>query len=240
MILRGSFPELHERPEIGRGRFFESYIQTYLDRDVSAIFGVEKLLEFQSFLELCAARTGQLLNLSNLARDASISVPTAREWIGILERTWQIVLLRPWHRSVSKRLIKTPKLHFLDTGLAAHLAKWETADTLMRSAVAGSFFETFVVSEIVKSYLCRGREPRFSFFRDREGHEVDLLIRGIGDAFHPVEIKLGASVGREDIRGVACLRKKIPHIGHGAVICLTDRPYGIDGETDALPVSAIG
>lgn len=239
VILSGAFPELHGRPDIDRETFYESYVQTYIDRDIREIFGVEKLSAFHRFLELCAARTGQLLNYSDLARDTGVSVPTATEWINILETTMQIFLLRPWHRSRSKRITKSPKLYLLDTGLAAHLGKWPTAETLMKSAAAGPFFETFVISEIVKSYLCRGKRPPCHFFRDREKHEVDLLIEHEGGEVYPVEIKLRSSVRPEDGRGMAYLRGRVPNVGRGAIVCLTDESCALDRETDVLSVSAI-
>ena len=138
-ILRGSYPVLSHKKAPVLSAFYNSYLQTYLDRDLRDIFNVAKISDFHKFLSLCAARTGQILNLSDLARDAGISFHAAKEWLGILEASLQVYLLAPYYRNVSKRLIKAPKLYFLDTGLAAYLAKWKTAETLSHGAMAVSY-----------------------------------------------------------------------------------------------------
>lgn len=237
-IFRGFFPSLTKRnaPEIER--FFNSYVQTYLDRDLRDIFNVSHLSTFHVFLQLCAARTGQILNYSTLARDAGVSVHAAREWIHILETSMQIYLLRPYYRNVSKRIIKSPKLYFLDTGLAAFLTKWKSPDSLMSGAMAGAFFETYVVGEIIKSYLYRGEEPPLYYFRDKEHHEVDILIER-NNVIYPIEIKMSSRVNESEINNIMYLRKKIPNVEKGAVICLAKDPLPIDRIHDAIPVGMI-
>jgi predicted AAA+ superfamily ATPase len=237
-ILRGSFPAFYRDNAPNPKRFYSSYVQTYLDRDIRDIFGIAKMETFHRFLELIAARTGQILNHSDLARDANISVPTAVEWISILENTMQIYLLRPYHSNFSKRLIKTPKLYFLDTGLAAYLTKWDSAEALRDSAMAGAFFETFVVSEIIKSYLFRGIEPPLHFFRDKEGHEIDLLIEK-NQKLYPVEIKMASRITPDHARHIYYLKKRNRKVAEGAIIGLVPHSGMLEREIEILPVDAI-
>ena len=218
--------------------FYSSYIQTYLDRDVSHIFGVEKMSEFHRFLELAAARTGQMLNYSDLARDAGVSVPTIREWISILESTMQIYLLRPYYSNISKRLIKSPKLYFLDTGLAAYLAKWDSAKTIRDSAVAGAFFETFVIGEIIKSYLFRGMQPPLYFYRDKEGHEVDFLIEK-NQKLYPIEAKMVSRIKPEDARHISYIKSKLKNVAQGAVVGFPSRSGALSRNVEIISVDVI-
>lgn len=237
-IFRGFFPALHARPAPPLETFYNSYIQTYLDRDLRDIFQVAKISEFHKFLQLCAARTGQALNLSELARDAAISVHAAKEWIGILEAGMQIYLLPPYYENISKRLIKAPKLYFLDTGLASYLTQWKTPETLMNGAMAGAMFETFAVSEIIKSYLARGQQPPLYYFRDKEGHEVDILIEREG-ILYPIEIKMASVIHGDDLRGIQYLRQKWPSVGPGTLVCLYSRNTAWDRENALFPASFI-
>jgi len=236
-ILRGSFPALWDETPLRREVFFSSYLQTYIDRDLRDIFGVTKLSEFHTFIQLCAARTGQVLNYSDLARDAGISVHAAREWINILISTRHIFLLEPYFANIGKRLIKSPKLYFLDTGLGCYLTKWNDAGSLQAGAMAGAFFETFVVSELVKSYLFRGHQIPLYYLRDQQGHEIDLLIAD-GQALYPVEIKLASSIKTRDIEHIRYYRSRLK-LGKGAVISSTLQPYALDAETQVLPFSSI-
>ncbi len=237
-IIRGSFPARYQ-PEAGSTEsFYNSYIQTYLERDIAQLFNVSKLADFQVFIQLCAARTGQTLNMSDLARDAGVSVPTASDWLNILESGRQIYLLRPYFVNISKRLVKAPKLYFLDTGLAAYLTKWRTGESLQFGAMAGAFFETFIVSEIIKSYLFRGIEPPLYYLRDQEGHEVDLLIDE-GQRLLPIEIKLSATISSADVTPTVFWRKKIKNLGPGAVVCAVQKASTFDRETTLIPYALI-
>lgn len=238
-IVTGSFPVLWQDAPPDLSVFYNSYIQTTLDRDLSEIFGITKISEFNTFLQLCAARTGQQLNYSDLARDAGVAVSTAKEWISILESTMHIYLLRPYYKNISKRLIKAPKLYFMDTGLAAYLTKWKDADTARAGAMAGALFETFVVSEILKSYLFRGIEPPLYYFRDKEGHEIDLLIEDEA-TLYPVEIKLKSSVRASDLSGMVYAQSKFQGlVGEGTVICVAPQRYPINRGITATPVGEI-
>lgn len=237
-IWRGSFPSLWTKEAPDPSVFFTTYIQTYVDRDLRVLYGIEKTGEFHLFLQICAARTGQWLNYSDLARDAGVSVPTAKAWLSILEQTMFIFLLRPYHTNRIKRLVKSPKLYFLDTGLAAFLMKWRSSETLAHGAMAGAFFETFVASEVIKSYLFRGEEPPLFAFRDAQGHEVDLIIER-AEGINPVEIKRSVHVSLGDLGSIAFVRKKIPQSGRSAVLCLAEKPLSISRTTEVLPIGVI-
>jgi len=237
-IHRGSFPALAQRSRPSLETFYNSYVQTYLDRDLRDIFNISKLTPFRDFLRLCAARTGQILNYSSLAKDIGVSVPTVQEWIRILEASMHVYLLRPYFRNLSKQMIKAPKLYFLDTGLAAFLTKWESPETLMNGAMAGAFFETFVVSEIIKSYLFRGEALPLFYFRDKRGHEVDVVIERDG-ILYPIEIKMGAHVRSSDFHNISYLRSKSTRTGKGAIISLSKQHIPIDRQNDIIPVTMI-
>ena len=237
-IWRGSFPRRHTAPHVDPKDFYDSYIRTYIDRDVRRFHGIQKSTEFHRFLQLCAARTGQVLNIADLARDADVSPHAAREWLAILEQTMQIYLLRPYFTSRSKRLVKAPKLYFLDTGLAAHLTHWLSPEQLQAGAMSGAFFETHVVTEILKSYLFRGRQPPLWFFRDHLGHEVDLLIEE-GQSLFPIEIKQTRTVRKRDLRGILFFRAQQRAAAHAAVITPQGPSRPFDRDTTILPVSAI-
>ncbi|MFA4857901.1 MAG: ATP-binding protein [Candidatus Margulisiibacteriota bacterium] len=237
-ILRGAFPALSQKDAPPLTAFYNSYLQTYIDRDLRDIFSVSKITDFHRFLSLCAARTGQILNYSELAKDAGISVHAAREWINILEASFQIILLQPYYKNLSKRSIKAPKIYFLDTGLAAYLTKWKTAETLFSSTMAGQFLETFVVAEIIKSYWLRGEEAPLYYCRDKEGHEIDLLIEAEGKIY-PVEIKLASRIQNNDIKNINYLRKKIKGIATGAIISLNPNHQPFDRQNEMVPASLI-
>ena len=237
-ILTGSFPALHAKQAPERELFYRSYVETYINRDLRELFGITKTSQFHTFLQLCAARTGQLLNYSELARDADISHQTARDWIGMLESTMQIYLLKPHYANISLRMIKSSKLYFLDTGLAAYLTKWKTIETLQNGAMAGAFFETFVIGEVVKSYLFRGLEPPIYYYRDKEGHEVDLILEK-DQVLHPIEIKLASLIKDRDVHNLTYFYKKNKNVGKGAVVCLSSNHFLKDRFTEIVPVDTL-
>ena len=191
-LFHGGYPPLYDRP-VGPADWLPNYVMTYLERDVRQLLAVRDLGLFQRFLKLCAARTGQLLNLSGLASDCGISHVTAREWLTVLEAGYIVFLLRPYHRNFGKRLVKTPKLYFLDTGLAAHLMGIRDAATLSIHAQRGALFETWVVGEHVKRAFHAGQPADLYFWRDSAGHEVDLLLEEAGK-LRALEIKSGATL----------------------------------------------
>lgn len=238
-IQRGSMPELID-PSIDSYAFYSSYVRTYIERDVRDILKVRDANKFYDFMVACAARTGQLLNLSDISRTIGVEVSTVQGWISVLESSGLIHILRPFWTNTNKRLAKTPKLFFMDTGLACHLTAWNTPDTLKRGAMAGHMFETFVVSEVVKSYMNSGRDTRnLSFYRDSQKREIDLLIRE-DDVLHPIEVKMNASVDTDAIKNFSVLYKLADFkVGFGSVICQAEQAYLITEDVQAVPVWAI-
>jgi predicted AAA+ superfamily ATPase len=190
-MFQGGFPPLYDRP-VSPGDWLPNYVATYLERDVRQLLAVRNLSLFQRFIKMCAARSGQLLNLSALAADCGISHVTAREWLTVLEAGYIVYLLRPYHCNFGKRLVKNPKLYFLDTGLMAYLTGIRDAESLATHAMRGAFFETLVITEWLKREFNAGRSAELYFWRDSIGNEVDLLIPQ-GARFIPVEIKSGAT-----------------------------------------------
>ncbi|MCK6481347.1 MAG: ATP-binding protein [Planctomycetaceae bacterium] len=188
-FLRGGFPDLWARPGEEEALWHASYAATYLERDVRLVRQVGDLGMFQSFLRLLAARSGQLLNMAALARDLGISLHTARAWLSVLEATFQVVVVRPWHGNVGKRLVKSPKVYFTDTGTLCWLTGLRDPLHAMQGPLGGVLLETAVVGEVWKSLLHRGEEPRLHFWRTGTGVEVDLLVEVEG-ALVPVEVKL--------------------------------------------------
>ncbi|HET6586435.1 MAG TPA: ATP-binding protein [Oleiagrimonas sp.] len=200
MLAAGSYPPVYDRG-MEPATWYANYVQTYLERDVRQLINVRDLSQFQRFLRLCAGRTAQLVNLSALGSDAGISHNTAREWLSVLEASYVVHRLPPFHRNFNKRLVKTPKLHFVDVGLAAWLLGIEDATQLTTHPLRGALFETWVVSEFMKERSNAGRPPSLSFWRDRGGHEVDLLQESRGNVL-AVEVKAGATVAADALRGL--------------------------------------
>ena len=187
LLWQGGYPRIYER-HLPAHEWLGDYTATYVERDVRQLIKVGDLLLFQTFLRLCASRTGQILNLSSLANDCGVSQPTARSWLSVLEASYLVFRLPPFFANLGKRLIKAPKLYFYDTGLAASLLNIENPGQLETHPLRGAFFETWVVAEIAKAHLHRGRRPRLSFFRDRSGLEIDLVLEKGADLVL-VEIK---------------------------------------------------
>lgn len=191
LLLSGAYPPLYDRP-LTPSDWFANYVATYLERDVRQLLAVRDLALFQRFVKLCAARSGQLLNLSSLAADCGISHVTAREWLTVLEASYIVMLLPPYHRNFGKRLVKTPKLYFLDVGLCAYLLGIRDAAALSIHAQRGALFETLALGEFVKQRYHDGKPADLFFWRDNVGHEVDLLFEQDGK-LQAVEIKSGAT-----------------------------------------------
>jgi len=183
----GGYPELHSR-DLDPRRFYADYVATYLERDVRQAINVRSLRDFDRFLRLCATRTGQLVNMNALAGDVGISTNTIRSWLSVLEASSVVLLLPPFFRNLGKRLVKSPKLYFLDTGLACHLAGFNSALELGSSALAGAFFETLVLGQMVRAYANRGLSVPLHFYRDHHGNEVDFVIP-VGERAHLIECK---------------------------------------------------
>lgn len=236
VILRGAYPALSLNSAMNRDLFYSSYVQTYLQRDVRDLARVGDEAAFMRFLRAAAARTAQQLNLSDLARDADVAPNTAKHWISILQTSGIIWLLEAWHSNLGKRLVKSPKLYFLDTGLCAWLTRWSTSQTLESGAMAGAIFENWVIVELLKSWWHNGLPAPFYHYRDTEKREIDLLIEHDGKLW-PVEIKKTASPNLHDIRTFTVLRNTGAPVGHGTLICMIAEPLPLDRDNEAVPAA---
>ncbi|MCD8022878.1 MAG: ATP-binding protein [Lachnospiraceae bacterium] len=223
-IFRGGMPKLIAS-DMERDRYYMDYVNTYIERDIKDLAQVGKLSAFYDFLVFIAARTAGELRYDEIANAIGVSAPTAKAWVSILERSGVIYILRPYYSNVTSRLVKTPKMYFMDTGLAAYLCRWPTPETLERGAMDGAFFETYVVSEIVKSYYNAGKRPDLFYYRDIDKKELDLLIVE-GDKLYPIEIKKNKAPAHPD-KNFGVLDKFGLDVQPGIVICMCDEilPY---------------
>ncbi|MDL2330385.1 ATP-binding protein, partial [Desulfosarcina sp. OttesenSCG-928-A07] len=240
IIHRGSMPAMYTGDAMDWQMFYAAYTKTYIERDVRELTQVGDEVKFLNFMTSIAASSGQLLNLASTSRDVGISQPTVERWLGILRASNLVFLLQPFHTNVTKRAVKTPKIYFMDTGLAAYLTRWNTPEVLQNGAMAGAFFETFVVGEVIKSYANSGiLDPPLYFYRDKEQHEIDLLIQE-GTTLHPIEIKKSADPDPRDISAFGLL-DKIPGIqrGSGGMICMYDQLVPLKGEDRVIPISCL-
>lgn len=237
IIHRGSMPELAVNEDFDWAMFYGAYVRTYIERDVRELTQVGDEVKFLRFMTAIAGCTGQLLNLAYIARDVGISQPTADRWLSVLVASNLVYLLQPYHNNIIKRAVKTPKLYFLDTGLAAYLTRWNTVDVLMNGAMAGAFFETFVISEIIKSYYNSGvLDLPLYFYRDKDQNEIDLLVWRDG-VLHPIEIKKHGDPKKDHVRAFSKL-DKIGDLkrGPGCLICTYDRLISLDRDVMVVPV----
>jgi predicted AAA+ superfamily ATPase len=234
-IWRGAYPGLVLSAEKDRDLFYSSYVQTYLQRDVRELARVGDEMSFLSFMRVAAARTAQLLNLSEMARDADVSPNTAKNWLSILQTSGIVYLLEPYHTNVTKRLVKTPKLYFLDTGLAAYLTEWTTPETLEAGAMSGPILETWILAELLKSYWHNGQRAPFYFYRDKDKKEIDLLIVRDGKIY-PVEFKKTASPGKKDLRNFGVLDRLGVPVEQGGLICLVEQSLPLSSAVHTIPV----
>ncbi len=237
-IWLGSFPALATGKTQNRELYFSSYLQTYLQRDVKDLTQVGNELSFIKFVRACAARTGQQLNLSDIAKDTDISVTTAKNWLSILQASFQIYLLQPYHSNLTKRMIKTPKLYFLDTGLCSYLTEWDSPQTLEAGAMSGAILETYILSEILKSYWYCGLNPSIYYYRDKEKREIDFILEQ-NQTLYPIEVKKSADIRKEWVESFSVLDKLKKPVGDGAVICSIDTLMPIDKNNNAIPVSML-
>lgn len=237
-IWRGSFPALVIDAEMDRDLFFASYVQTYIQRDVRQLARVGDEQAFLRFIRAAAARTGQLLNMADLARDADIAPNTAKAWLSILEVSGLVYLLQPWHSNLTKRLVKTPKLYFMDTGLCAYLTQWSSPQTLEAGAMSGAIFETWCVIEIIKSYWHNGQRAPFYYFRSRDQQEIDLLIERDG-VLHGVEFKKSTAPGDSAMAGIRAGAKLGLPMGSSGIVCMRQDALQIGDATITVPAALI-
>ena len=236
-IWRGSFPQMYERNPPDRDLFYRSYTQTYIQRDIKDVLKIADEMAFHRFLVAVAARTGQMLNLANISRDVGVSSNTVKAWLSALEASGLVYMLYPYSRNIGKRLItSTPKLYFLDTGLCCYLTKWPDGESLEAGAMSGAILETYLFTEILKSYWHNGIEPNFYYYRDKDQKEVDLLIE-TGDHLYPVEFKKTGTPSKTASKHFRLLGKLDKKIGQGAVICFVEKDIPLSHEVIAIPVS---
>ena len=244
IIHRGSYPELYNSQREWQ-EYYSSYVATYLERDINELIATDSIT-FTKFLTSIAARSGEILNYANIASEVGVSEPTIKNWISILERTGIVFLLQPYSASVLTRAIKSPKIYFRDTGLACYLTRWLTSDALSNSAVAGNMFETFVVSEILKSYINEGRDYKFNIFyyrgKDKTAtseNEIDLIIEENG-ILYPIEIKMTGNP-KSSMGATNQILDKIPEKkrGLGVILCLVDKKVYLRENLVALPIEYV-
>lgn len=237
-IYSGGMPSVVTE-KVDRNDYFSSYVTTYIERDVRQLLNVGRTIEFYNFLQYIAVRTAQEVNYNSIAGDIGIDSKTAKNWISILEASGIIYLLQPYYSNLSNRIIKSPKLYFMDTGLCSYLAKYPNAETLEVGALGGAIFETFVVSEIIKNLTSHGIDPRMRlyYYRDKEQKEIDLVYVE-GDTLYPVEIKKGVSPSNPD-KNFDVLQKYSKDVAKGIVLCMSKSLQPINKNCWLVPVEYI-
>lgn len=238
IIYKGGMPELYNNKNISQEIFFQGYIDTYISRDVKSLTEIGNEMAFKKFIVSVASRTGEQLNYSSLANDSGISVPTAIKWLSILVTSGIVYLLEPYMSSQLKRITHIPKIIFMDTGLACYLAGWNSARDLQLSSSAGHYLESYIISEIVKSYNARGIRPNISYYRDKYGKEIDLIFYK-NNKLYPFEIKKTASPNSDMIKNFKELQKTKKEIGTGGIICFYDELMHLDKNNYIIPVSSV-
>jgi predicted AAA+ superfamily ATPase len=241
-IWLGSYPALFttqsNRTDKDWHLFYDSYIQTYIERDVKQIIKVSNELQFVNFVRVLAARTSQLLNYSNIAGEIGINETTVKSWLSILQTSGIIYLLQPYSNNLTNRVVKTPKVYFLDTGLVCYLTKWNTQEALENGAFSGAILETYVVSEILKSYWHNGISPAIYFYRDKDKREIDIILEENGKLY-PLEIKQKTNPTTDDIRNFAVLSRFKKEIASGGVLCLASTHLPLGKKDHTIPISYI-
>ncbi len=241
-IHKGSFPELHENESdlYDWADFYSSYLQTYIEKDIKDVLKIQDESAFIKFVKSAASLTGQMLNLTTMAEICGKDVKTIRSWLSVLESSGLVYLLEPYYNNFNKRLIKTPKLYFLDSGLACWLLGWNTPKQLVNGAMWGHIFESFVFGEILKSYYNDGVvKPPLYYYRDADKNEIDLLIEN-GDTLHPVEIKTSSDPTKSMVKAFHKLNSiRNKKVGTGAVICLAKERLPLAGDVWTLPIGMV-
>ena len=235
IIWNGSYPAMNNDEGMDWEDFYSSYVQTYIERDIRELTNSGEEMQFLELLTALAARSGQILNFSDVARDIGKPVPTIQRWVSILQTSGLIYLLYPYSNNISNRMTKMPKVYFLDTGLVCYLTKWMTAETLEAGAKSGEILETFVVAEIIKSYIHNGRKPNISFYRDKDKKEIDVILEENGKIY-PIEIKKKTNPDKNDIKNFDVLEKSTVEVGEGAVICLAQTYLPLTEKVNIIPV----
>ena len=237
-IWEGGMPDMVSMDAELRREYWNSYIDTYLMRDAVDDNGIKDTEGFRKLLRACAAFSGELINYDDLGNAAGVSGATAKEWVKVLQSMGIIYLLEPYFNNELKRMIKTPKLYFCDTGLCAFLSSWTSRDTLMNGAASGHYLENYVVSELLRNISYGEKKVNLNFYRDTNQKEIDLVVEMDG-VLHPFEIKRAASPDRKSIKSFSLLQKSKKEIGAGGIICMVEKPFPIDSVNNMIPVNLL-
>lgn len=232
-IFNGNMPEAHIG-NFDRETYYADYVNTYLERDIRSLTQVANELDFLRFMTACAARTSEMVNYADLAKDIGITAPTAKQWLSVLVSSGIVTLIQPYFNNRLKRAIKSPNMYFMDTGLAVYLTRWDNPKTLEVSAMSGKIFETYVVSEILKSYYNAGKQPPVYYYRDTDGKEIDLVLEYNGTVY-PIEIKKSGNPGKDAVKNFDVLKNSGMVVGEGAVVCLYDNVLPINEGNWIIP-----
>ena len=237
-IWEGGMPQIIGADDELRQDYFESYIETYLMRDVVEAGGITDAVRFRRFLVACAALVSEQLNYTTLAEAADIAQSTAKEWLKVLEGLRIVYLLPPYSNNELKRLSKTPKLYFCDTGLCAYLSMWLSPQTLLNGAASGHYYENYVVMELVKNYAYAKSKVNITYYRDSNAKEIDVFVEE-NNVIHPLEIKKSASPDRREVKKYSVLDKALLNRGKGGIICMCEEPLPIDEDNCFIPSNLI-
>lgn len=239
-IYKGSYPELYKQKENDIEAYFSSYIRTYIERDIRKIIHIQNEAKFVRFISAMAARTAQEFNAADIAKDIEVDETTVKNWTSVLVNTYLIFLLQPHMNNNVGRIIKRPKIYFMDTGLACYLTGYMNSETLQKSAYSGQIFETYVISEIVKSYTNNQKDPKkyLYYYRDNNQKEIDLLVINENNIY-PVEIKKSANPSKDAIKNFSIVDKFEMNSPNGIVLCLTEKIHPIDGKNFLVPIEYI-
>lgn len=239
-IINGSYPEVNSINGRNREQFYETYIRTYIERDIRQLINIKDETKFVKFISCVAARTSQEYNASDIAKDIGIDNKTVDEWVSVLKNTNLIYMLQAYSNNNVKKAIKKPKIYFMDTGLACYLTGYLNAETLEKSAYNGAIFETYVITEIIKSYTNNGKDPRarLFYYRDTNQKEIDLLIFN-NNTVYPIEIKKSANPGKDAIKNFDIVQKFGTDVGNGTVLCMMEDIMAIDENNYYVPIEYI-
>jgi len=239
-ILKGNYPELYSNEAIESNDFFETYIKTYIERDIRELINVKDETKFLKFIESIAVRTGQELNINDISNSIEINNMTAQKWLSILVSTGLVYLLQPYSNNQVARIIKRPKIYFMDTGLACYLAGYMDSITLEKSAFNGAILETYVITEIIKSFSNQGLNSKkyLYYYRDNNGKEIDLLII-YDNTVYPIEIKKNYNPGKQAIKNFDIVNKFGINVGNGGVICLSKDIFPLDKQNNLIPIELL-
>lgn len=239
-ILKGNYPELYSNETIEPKDFFETYIKTYIERDIRELINVKDETKFLKFIESIAVRTGQELNINDISNSIEINNMTAQKWLSILVSTGLVYLLQPYSNNQVARIVKRPKIYFMDTGLACYLAGYMDSITLEKSAFNGAILETYVITEIIKSFSNQGLNSKkyLYYYRDNNGKEIDLLII-YDNTVYPIEIKKNYNPGKQAIKNFDIVNKFGINIGNGGVICLSKDIFPLDKQNNLIPIELL-